>query len=88
MTKTRDYAFMKTETPPDTFTVDPQEVEKTSQLLLECIDLNRISKSAALSAMATIMLSAFASLSSRDGFDSMILTMTRIFDETWKEKNG
>ena len=71
----------------DLYVKNVQDADKACKLILECMDLNRISKSTGLSAMVTLIASIYMELDSREPFDQMIQSLTSTFDSCWAEKN-
>ena len=62
----------------------PDEVDKTCDLLLEFFDINNISLSIALSAMATLLASNLASFKKEDPFHRVMEMMQTAFKEQRK----
>ena len=56
-------------------------VDKGCELLLECLDMNKISKSAGVSAMATLIVSILATYKTDDHFIAVMKLMTAAFKE-------
>jgi len=56
-------------------------VDKGCELILECLDLNKISKSAGVSAMATLIVSILATYEKDDHFIAVMKLMASAFKE-------
>jgi hypothetical protein len=57
-------------------------VDKTCSMLLEFLDINNISKSAGVSAMASLLVSILASQKDEVSFNGIIKMMQMAFKET------
>ena len=62
----------------------PGRVDKVLNIMLECFDLNHVSKSEAVSAMASLLASILAHYDDRSHFDNVIKMMVDAFEESRK----
>ena len=74
---------MSTQTVSKTVDISSR-VDRATTLILECFDLNQISKSEAVSAMASLMCSVLAHYENRAHFDNVMTMMHSVFEESRK----
>jgi hypothetical protein len=60
-------------------------VDKSCELLLECLDVNQVTKSQGVSAMATLIVSILANYDNDEHFHAIIDMMKRAFKEHRKK---
>lgn len=79
MTKSKPY--LANEQPPIGLADD---VDRTCKLILECLDVNNVSKSAGVSAMATLIANILSSYEDPDHFYNILKLMKEVFKECKK----
>ena len=77
MMKRKKIPVMKTGEVPKNL---EEESSNTVALILECMEINNISKSAAVSAMATLIVTIFSHFPDRKNFDEIINMMRNSYD--------
>ena len=87
MTKKKNgkFTYMIESLPIDTMPQElPERVDKVLKLMLECFDLNHVTKSEAVSAMGTLVVNILAHYDDRSHFDNVIKMMVDSFEDSRK----